>query len=157
MYYRSFRSIIIIFHGRITTADTPSYHSTDNYRHSAYRVQTNAGVNNSNNSGTNVNSEDNSCTLNMISETHDNDGNVNLPIATSGYSVMTNNILGTHNSTAASPSASFETCMQQKPNSINSCEITGPLQPTQIVLESNNKVSVIKVGERTSSGAYQMQ
>ena len=93
----------------------------------------------------------------MISETHDIDGNINIPTATSDYSLMTNNIVGAHTSAAASPSASFETCTQQKGNSVNSREITSAMQPTQIVLEGNNKVSVIKVGERSSSDAYHMQ
>jgi len=132
----------ITFPTRITTADTPSYHSTDNYRNSAYRAQTNLGVA-SNNSGTNINSEDNSCTINMISETHDQDGNTILPTATSDYSLMTNHAVGAHSSAAISPASSFDTCVQQKINSSHSREV---MQPTQVVLEANNKVSVIKVG-----------
>jgi len=137
----------ITFPTRITTADTPSYHSTDNYRNSAYRVQTNLAVA-SNNSGTNVNSEDNSYTINMISETHDQDANTNLPTATSDYSLMTNNPTGAHSPGAViSPTSSFETCVQQqKVNASNSRELVNTMQPTQVVLEANNKVSVIKVG-----------
>ena len=83
----------------------------------------------------------------MMSETHDNDGNINLPTATSDYSLMTNAV-GVHSPAAVSPSASFETCSQQKvnTNSINSREITSTMLPTQVVLEANNKVSVVKVG-----------
>ena len=131
---------------RITTADTPSYHSTDNYRNSAYRVQTNVAVTSNNDTGTNVNSEDNSCTINMFSETHDQDAtNPNLPTATSDYSLMTNNAIGAHSPAAISSTSSFETCVQQQKSS-NSREVVNTMQPTQVVLEANNKVSVIKVG-----------
>ena len=95
-----------------------------------------------------MNSEDNSYTINMISETHDQDANTNLPTATSDYSLMTNNAAGAHSPGAAiSPTSSFETCVQQqKVNASNSREIVNTMQPTQVVLEANNKVSVIKVG-----------
>jgi len=109
-------------------------------------VQTSLGLANSNNSGTNVNSEDNSCTINMISEAHDNDGNINFPVATSDYSLMTNNAAAMNSPVAASPSASFDTCVQQKPNSMSSRDIVNTMQPTQVVLEANNKISVVKVG-----------
>ena len=90
-----------------------------------------------------MNSEDNSCTINMISETHDQDGNTILPTATSDYSLMTNNAIGAHSSAAMSPTSSFDTCVQQKINSSHSRDM---MQPTQVVLEANNKVSVVKVG-----------
>ena len=81
----------------------------------------------------------------MISETHDNDGVINLPDATSDYSLMTNHAIGNHSPTRVSPSGNFENCVQTIPNSSISCEKSA-LKPTQVVLEANNKVSVVKVG-----------
>ena len=144
---------------RIATADTPSYQSTDNYRHSDYQgVQTNIDIANTNVTGTNVTTSDNSYTINMMSEAQDNEENINLPATTSdSSSLITNNAVGEQSPIAVSPSRSFETCPQQKANSASLRTETKALQPTQIVLEGNNKVSVIKVGERTMTDAYKMQ
>ena len=104
-------------------------------------------------------SEDNSCTINMISpEIHDDMNYItNLPTSaiSASSSLMTNNIAGASTG-VPSPSPTFETCtttMNDKAagNLVNSHGSGGTttlqLQPTQIVLEGNNKVSVVKVGD----------
>ena len=94
----------------------------------------------------------------MMSEAQDNEENINLPATTSdSSSLITNNAVGEQSPIGVSPSRSFETCPQQKANSASLRTETKALQSTQIVLEGNNKVSVIKVGERTMTDAYKMQ